>query len=329
MSQALVTGPSARRRKRELFQGRRRISTQAPTSNTIVSEQMFMKHKFRQRALGSLVFLVVLCVALPALADDRGEGPLDPSQPQGISVNDIIQRFAAKELQFKQAREQYTYTQDVKVQTLEDGGSVDGEYHQVTDILFDDQGRRIEQVVFAPQSSLQRVTMTQSDYDDIRNRLPFVLTTDDLGKYQVMYVGKQKEDELGTYVFDVAPKQIEKGERYFQGRIWVDDHDFQIVKTYGETVPQVHNAKHPDKENLSPKFTTWREQIDGKYWFPTYTRADGTLHFAQEDVHMRYIVKYTNYKRYGSKSKITYDGQEVSKGDDPQQPNGGSTPPKQ
>ncbi|HZP22524.1 MAG TPA: hypothetical protein VFB04_03690 [Terriglobales bacterium] len=285
--------------------------------------------KFRQRALGSLVFLVVLCVALPALADDRGEGPLDPSQPQGISVNDIIQRFAAKELQFKQAREQYTYTQDVKVQTLEDGGSVDGEYHQVTDILFDDQGRRIEQVVFAPQSSLQRVTMTQSDYDDIRNRLPFVLTTDDLGKYQVMYVGKQKEDELGTYVFDVAPKQIEKGERYFQGRIWVDDHDFQIVKTYGETVPQVHNAKHPDKENLSPKFTTWREQIDGKYWFPTYTRADGTLHFAQEDVHMRYIVKYTNYKRYGSKSKITYDGQEVSKGDDPQQPNGGSTPPKQ
>jgi len=290
---------------------------------------MFMKHKFRQRALGSLVFLVVLCVALPALADDRGEGPLDPSQPQGISVNDIIQRFAAKELQFKQAREQYTYTQDVKVQTLEDGGSVDGEYHQVTDILFDDQGRRIEQVVFAPQSSLQRVTMTQSDYDDIRNRLPFVLTTDDLGKYQVMYVGKQKEDELGTYVFDVAPKQIEKGERYFQGRIWVDDHDFQIVKTYGETVPQVHNAKHPDKENLSPKFTTWREQIDGKYWFPTYTRADGTLHFAQEDVHMRYIVKYTNYKRYGSKSKITYDGQEVSKGDDPQQPNGGSTPPKQ
>jgi len=291
---------------------------------------MFMKcRKFRQRALGSLVFLVVLCVALPALADDRGEGPLDPSQPQGISVNDIIQRFAAKELQFKQAREQYTYTQDVKVQTLEDGGSVDGEYHQVTDILFDDQGRRIEQVVFAPQSSLQRVTMTQSDYDDIRNRLPFVLTTDDLGKYQVMYVGKQKEDELGTYVFDVAPKQIEKGERYFQGRIWVDDHDFQIVKTYGETVPQVHNAKHPDKENLSPKFTTWREQIDGKYWFPTYTRADGTLHFAQEDVHMRYIVKYTNYKRYGSKSKITYDGQEVSKGDDPQQPNGGSTPPKQ
>jgi hypothetical protein len=269
--------------------------------------------------------LLVLCLAIPAVADDRGEGPLDPSQPQGITVDAIVQQFAAKEKQFKIARDQYTYTQDVTVQTL-DGRTVDGQYRQVSDVLFDDNGRRIEQVTFAPQSTLARVTMTQSDYDDIRNRLPFVLTSDDIGKYQVLYVGKQKEDDLGTYVFDIAPKQIEKGERYFQGRIWVDDHDFQIVKTYGETVPQVHNPKHPEKENLSPKYTTWREQIDGKYWFPTYTYAEDTLHFAQEDVQMRYIVKYKNYKRYGAKSKITYEGQEISKGE--QQPDSTTTTPK-
>jgi len=288
-----------------------------------------MKHQRFLAFLASIFpALLALCLAIPVLAD-RGEGPLDPSQPTGITVNEIIQKFAAKEKQFKLAREQYTYTQDVTVQTLE-GNTPDGEYHQVSDILFDDRGRRIEQVTFAPQSSLQRVTMTQSDYDDIRHRLPFVLTSDDIDKYQILYVGKQKEDDLGTYVFDIAPKQIAPGERYFQGRIWVDDQDFQIVKTYGETVPQVHNAKHPEKENLSPKFTTWREQIDGKYWFPAYTRADDTLHFSNEDVRMRYIVKYTNYKRYGSKSKITYDGQELSKQDPSgQQPNGTSTPPKQ
>jgi len=135
---------------------------------------------------------------------------------------------------------------------------------------------------------------------------------------------------LGTFVFDIAPKQIEPDQRYFQGRIWVDNQDFQIVKTYGETVPQVHNTKHPEKENLSPKFTTYREQIDGKYWFPTYTRADDTLHFSQNDVRMRYVVKYTNYKRYGSKSTITYDGQEVSRtGQGTQQPSAGTSPPKQ
>jgi hypothetical protein len=280
-----------------------------------------------------LFYALLACLALPlvAWADDRGEGPLDPSQPTGITVEQIVQKFAAKEKQFKGAREQYTYTQDVTIQTL-DGDTVDGQYRQVSDILFDGQGRRIEQVTFAPQSSLERVQMTQSDFDDIRHRLPFVLTTDDIGKYQVMYVGKQKEDELGTYVFDIAPKTMEKGERYFQGRIWVDDHDYQIVKTYGETVPQVHNAKHPEKENLSPKYTTWRQQIDEVYWFPTYTYAEDTLHFAEGDIKMRYIVKYKNYKRYGSKSKITYDGQEVSRGEEqPQPPPAGGTqpPPKQ
>ena len=277
-----------------------------------------------------LFSLLLLGLTVPAIAEDRGEGPLDPSQPTGITVDQIIQKFASKEQQFKNAREQYTYTQDVKIQTL-DGDTVDGEYHQVADIVFDDQGRRIEQVTFAPQSSLERVQMTQADYDDIRHRLPFVLTSEDIGKYQIMYVGKQKEDELGTYVFDVAPKTMEKGQRYFQGRIWVDDHDYQIVKTYGETVPQVHNPKHPEKENLSPKYTTWREQVDGQYWFPTYTYALDTLHFAgNDDVKMRYIIKYKNYKRYGSKSKITYEGQELSKTDDGSQSGNKQQPsPKQ
>jgi hypothetical protein len=277
------------------------------------------------------LLLLALCLTMPALASDRGEGPLDPSQPTGITVDAIIQQFAAKEKQFKIAREQYTYTQDVTVQTV-DGDTVDGEYHQVADVLFDDKGHRIEQVTFAPQSSLERVTMTQSDFDDIRNRLPFVLTSDDIGKYQILYLGKQREDELGTYVFDIAPKEIEKGERYFQGRIWVDDHDYQIVKTYGETVPQVHNFKHPEKENLSPKYTTWREQIDGQYWFPTYTFAEDTLHFSGDDIKMRYIVRYKNYKQYGAKSKIIYQGQEIPK-DQPQsgtqQPNKTPPPPKQ
>jgi hypothetical protein len=290
-----------------------------------------MKYRSIASYMGPMFLsLLALCLVLPAVADDRGEGKLDPSQPQGITVDEIVQKFAAKEKEFKIARDQYTYTQDVTIQTL-DGNTVDGQYHQVSDVLFDNNGKRIEEVTFAPQSSLERVIMTQSDYDDIRHRLPFVLTSDDIGKYQVLYVGKQKEDELGTYVFDIAPKTIEHGERYFQGRIWVDDHDFQIVKTYGETVPQVHNAKHPDKENLSPKYTTWREQIDGKYWFPTYTYAQDTLHFSSnDDVEMRYIVKYKNYKRYGAKSRITYEGQEISKGDAQQPPSGTTTaPPKQ
>ncbi len=257
-----------------------------------------------------------VAVALVALAAASGlfsqlvladEGTLDPAPPKGISTDEIIKRFAAKETEFQLARDQYTYRQDVIVKTPED----DGEYHEIFDVLFNDQGKRLENVVFAPQSSLVRIQMSPEDLDDIRHRLPFVLTADELPEYQILYVGQQQEDELHCYVFDIAPKEIVGKKRYFQGRIWVDDRDFQIVKTFGKTVPDIRKKK--GQENLFPKFTTWREQIDGKYWFPTYTKADDTLHFSGGDVQIREIVKYSDYKRFGSNVKITYDGQEVQK----------------
>ena len=253
----------------------------------------------------------VLLLPAALLADtncDEGNGPLNQNQPQGTTPADIIQKFAAKEEIFKEARNNYTYTQDITVQTV-DGSTVDGEWHQVWDITYDDKGGRIENVTFAPQDTLKRVSMTKEDLDDIRNRLPFVLTTSDLPLYDVLYVGQQHVDEIDTYVFDMAPKKIEKGQRYFQGRIWVDGRDMQIVKTCGRNVPDLHAKKRNEQENLTPKFVTYREQIDGKYWFPTYTRADDELHFQSGDVHIREIIKYTNYKRFGATSRITYRGE--------------------
>jgi hypothetical protein len=258
------------------------------------------------------------------------EGQLDKSQPKGITSDEIIQRFATKEKDFKEARERYTYRQDVKVQTV-DGDTVDGEYHQVFDVTFDDQGKKLKNVVFAPQNTLERIIMTEEDVDDIENRLPFVLTSDEIPEYNILYVGQQQEDELHCYVFDVAPKEIVGKKRYFQGRIWVDDHDFQIVKTYGKTVPDIRKKK--DNENLFPSFTTWREQIDGKYWFPTYTKADDDLHFSTGDVHIREIVKYEDYKQFGSNVKITYAGKDVQKGQgdqaSPGDPGQNPAPPEQ
>ena len=270
----------------------------------------------------------LLTMALPVVIFSAGaafaqEGPLDKSTPKGTTVEEIIKRFAAKEKEFKEARDQYTYRQDVKVMTL-DGDTPDGRYEQVFDVSFDDKGRRVKNIVFAPQDTLTRISMSEQDIDDIENRLPFVLTSDEIGEYDILYVGQQKQDELNTYAFDVAPKQIVGKKRYFQGRIWVDDHDFQIVETYGKTVPDIRKKK--GQENLFPKFTTWREQIDGQYWFPTYTRAEDTLKFSLGDVKIREIIKYTNYRRFGSKSKITYEGQEVKKGEEQKKPEGQKPP---
>src|SRR6266436_42740 len=253
------------------------------------------------------LFAFGLLAVLPLVAQ---EGPLETTPPTGITPEEIITRFAAKEKMFKEARDHYTYRQDIKVQTR-DGETVTGEFHEVFDVLYDDKGHRIENVVFAPQSSLDQggLSLDEGDIQDFRNRLPFVLTTEEVPEYNILYAGQQQEDQLHCYVFDIAPKQIVGKKRYFQGRIWVDDHDFQIVKTYGKTVPDIRKKK--SNENLFPKFTTWREQIDGKYWFPTYTKADDTLHFSNQDVHIREIVKYTNYQRFRSKVKVTYEGKEV------------------
>src|SRR3954449_5205727 len=197
----------------------------------------------------------VIVLASPTFSQ---EGALTNNPPKGLTSDQIIQRFAAKEKEFKEARDSYTFRQDVKVQTL-DGKTVTGEYREVFDVTYDNQGRHLENVVFAPQNTLNEIMMSPEDLQDIRHLLPFVLTSEEIPEYDILYVGQQQEDELHCYVFDVAPKKIEGKKRYFQGRIWVDDQDLQVVKTSGKTVPDIRKKNN---ENLFPKFSTWREQVD-------------------------------------------------------------------
>lgn len=277
---------------------------------------------FLKTVLRLVLISAFLLTPAALLADtncDEGTGPLNPAQPQGMTPQEIIQKFAAREEVFRQARNNYVYTQDITVQEL-DGTTVTGEFRLVQDITYDDKGVRQENVTYAPQNSLRQLILSREDYEDFRSKMAFIMTTSDLPQYNLLYVGQQKQDEIDAYVFDVAPKTIVKGQRYFQGRIWVDNHDLQIVKSCGKTVPEaIANTKKKKniQENLSPKFVTYREQIDGQYWFPTYIRADDTLHFRNNDVHMREIIKLTNYKRFGSKTKIIFKGEAK---DDPTNP---------
>jgi len=265
-------------------------------------------------------------VSFTSVPLDAGFGPLDTSAPS-VPVPQLIKEFTAKETVFRNALNYYTYQRSVKVQTINDDGKVDGQYFQVTDIMFDPNGRRVEHVVDAPVSTLERVTMSPADFSDIEDRLPFVLTTEEAEQYNISYVGKQKIDQVDTYVFDVEPKVIEKNHRYFKGRIWVDQKDHQIVVTDGKNVPDDLRKGH---EDLSLPFITYRQQIDGKYWFPVYTHEDGVLHFTggdgymSQDVHLRETVKYTNYKQYRSTVRVLFQGQDISNGQPGQQK---QTPP--
>jgi hypothetical protein len=261
---------------------------------------------------------------------DAGFGRMDLSDP-AIPPEQIIQRMAAKESEFQDALDHYTYRRTARVQELDDDNKVTGEWYEIDDVIFDSTGNRTERVVFAPENTLKQVILMPSDLHDLQHGYPFVLTKEDLGQYNVSYVGRQKVDEVDCYVFDVSPKTIEKKKRYLDGRIWVDTTDLQIVVTNGRMVPDTDT--HKGSADLHPPFMTWRQQIDGHYWFPVYTKGEGFLHFTggygymAQDVHLRETIKYSDYKRFGSTSKVFYGGQDITNSG-PSQDQQPETPPK-
>jgi hypothetical protein len=281
-----------------------------------------MKEKMRIR--WTLALLMAAACALPAAAQskdsftpmalDSGFGPMDISEPP-VPPEQIIRQFAAKESKFQQALNHYTYRRVARVQTIDDDNKVDGEYYQVDDVIFDSTGKRIEKTVYAPESTLNRLILMPSDLYDIQHGYSFALTTEEIAQYNVKFVGRQKVDEIACYVFEVSPKVIEKRHRYLDGRVWVDSTDLQIVVTNGRMVPD--DTRHGNAD-LHPPFMTWRQQVDGEFWFPVYSKGEGILHFAggrgymAQDVHIRETIKYTDYKQFGSTMKIIYEGQDIT-----------------
>jgi YD repeat-containing protein len=244
-----------------------------------------------------LTFVIFGFAAFAAAQTDcaDGNGVLDTAQPKDITPQQIIDKLGAQEAKVKEARSHYTYTQDAMVQTL-NGTSVDGQFHEVTAVSYDEKGKRVEKVTYAEQSTLRGVQLSAEDMDDIRFFMPLVLTGEDLPQYSLTYAGQQHVDDLDTYVFHVVPKKEEKNKRYFEGRIWVDNRDFQIVKLCGKSVAEAVHTKKNQAQEIRPTFVGYRIYMNG-LWFPAYARVDDTLHFKAESVHIREIVKFKDYKR--------------------------------
>ena len=257
------------------------------------------------------VFMVLLVPCLVVLGLPSATAVVEPDVP----IEQIIERFIDKETEFSKAREAYIYRQSVKLLEYGTSSRVRGRWEMVQDILFDGDSKRIEKVIFAPPSSLKDLILTPEDMEDIRSIQPFVMTRENAHEYRIDYLGEQRVDEIDTYMFSVKPKQLVKGKRYFEGQIWVDQIGLQIVKTYGKGV----GKDDVKKDNQFPRFETYRDQIDGEYWFPVYTRGDDTLVFASgQQTKIRMIIKYENYKRFLGTSTITFgdvveeDGQSAS-----------------
>ncbi len=249
-----------------------------------------------------LLSAALAALSLPVIgpAQTQSQAPAAAAADNN-NIDDIIHKFAAKEKDFAEARNNYTYRQTVKLQETDPSGNpTRGQWEQVSDIIFTPEGKRMEKVVYAPVPTLQNIILTPNDMADLIYVQPFVLTTDEIPLYDIHYIGREKIDEIGTYAFSVKPKKLAPGKRYFEGKIWVDDRDLQIVKSYGKGV----GVKKGDE--AFPMFETYREQIDGKYWFPTYTHADDTLHFKDSSQRIKLVIRYQDYKKYEGKSTIKF-----------------------
>jgi len=239
-------------------------------------------------------------------ADSKGPTMTGSASLTPAQIDEIVRKFTAKETQFRKALNEYFFKRDALIQELGMGGQVIGEYHRISDFTFDDKGNRFEKINFFPMPSLQGATMTNEDLEDLGGVNPFALEGAKAALYNFKYVGKERIDELDLYVFDVSPKVMpspKSKERVFVGRIWVDDHDLQIVKAKGKAGPET-------KQNKFPIVETYREQIDGKFWFPTYVYADDDLIFDNgTDFRVRMRVKYSDFKVGRGKVTITEVGE--------------------
>lgn len=251
----------------------------------------------------SIAFFILSLAGVSGSAVVLGQQPAgnirqDTSLSKG-EIDRIVRAFTAKETEFLQALSNYAFKRDAVVQTIGVGGQISGEYRRVSQFALDDRGKLFEKITFFPQPTLTEISFTQEDLEDLGGVQPFALEASRINQYDFVYIGKERIDELDLYVFDVAPKVLPKNvsERFFKGRIWVDDQDLQIVKVRGKGVPE--------GDQRFPTFETYRQHIDGRYWFPTYTYADDTLVFKNgQVVRLRMLIRYTDYKRFGSEVKI-------------------------
>jgi len=259
-----------------------------------------IKVPFQRFPVRLVIVSILIAYTLTALVSAQtdcadGNGVLDNAPLKGTAPEELIRKFAAQETKVRDARSHYTYAQDVLIQTL-NGTAVDGQFHEITNISYDDKGKRIESVKFSEVPTLQGVQLSSDDKDDINTFMPWILTADQLLDYKIIYAGQQHVDDLDTYVFHVEPLKEEKNRRYFQGRVWVDNRDLQIVKLCGKTVPEQIRRKKKDPIEVRPTFVGYRQLVDG-YWFPAYARVDDILHFGVQSIHLREIVKFKDYKR--------------------------------
>jgi len=271
----------------------------------------FPRHEYQFFVLPVVVFLVLAAVHGASLrAQDAAQGPMTPppehrvtrignvSEPEAspsLPEAEIVKRFSLKEDEYILSRTHFTYRKTIRIQEFGPDGQPAGEFVLVTQPARDVEGKLFEKVIERPRSTLQHLFLRSEDLEGIQRIPAFPLTSSQLAKYDLKYVGKEQVDEVDCYIFQAKPRGVERVKAYFDGIVWVDTKYLEVVKTYGKWVNDQGDVRAMANLPFS-LFETYRENVEGKYWFPSYSRSDGTLNLNGEEIPVRIVVKWTDFK---------------------------------
>src|SRR5436190_3268428 len=271
------------------------------------------KYNSRMNTIGKTTVAAILAMGCATITwGQDASGPLTPppatehnvhratttetmEPPPPLPPAEIIKAFAEKEEKFLQARVQYGYKKTVKVTEFGKDGQPSGEFQMTTQLVVDPDGKMYEKVVDKQPNSLHAIELTPLNTRTLGQLPSYPLITQQLSKYELRYMGTEKVDEIDCYIFDAKPKLMERAHALFQGVVWVDKQYLEVVKTYGKWVTDLGDQHGEDLPFVN--FETYRENVDGKYWFPNYARSDDTLHFKESgDVPVRLVIKWSDFK---------------------------------
>jgi hypothetical protein len=215
--------------------------------------------------------------------------------PPSLPPEEIIRRFSQKEDEFLAERSRHTARKSIRLQELGADGKVSGEFFRVTETAPGSDGRLVTKTIENPQSTLQHAFLAPEDLAALDHIPAFPLTTSQLPKYEVKFIGSEQVDEIDCYIFQVKPRTLELTRGLFDGIIWVDAKYLEVVKTYGKWVTERGDAPILPQYPFA-LFETYRENVDGKYWFPNYSRSEDTVHLKDQEMNVRLIIKWSDFK---------------------------------
>jgi hypothetical protein len=263
------------------------------------------------RFSAALLFLSALTFgASSLLAQDAPQGPIapppdhhvtrlgnepEPPAPPSLPEPEIIRRFSQKEDEYLATRTHFTYKKTIRIEEFGPDGKPSGEFVLMMEPARDADGKLYEKVVQRPQSTMPHFFLRSEDLEGLERIPAFPLTTKQLVNYNLKYVGKEQVDEVDCYIFQVKPKTVERQKAFFDGVVWVDAKYLEVVKTYGQWMTDL-GPMHVVKDLPFSLFETYRENVEGKYWFPNYSRSDDTAEIKGQQIPVRIVIKWTDFK---------------------------------